>query len=146
MENGAPPRKQKGEKDVEVTMRAETKKAARSAALTAFLCLRFTGSFKRKDRVISPKKRLILITFRMLNIVTSSLMHTVVLANLAYFSLDRICASIPVLKRAESAVIAFSRPATSKENASIWSSKVFASVQSRRSLSSKRDANGLPRR
>jgi hypothetical protein len=37
MENGAPPKEgeQKGEKDVEVTMRAETKKAARSAALTA---------------------------------------------------------------------------------------------------------------
>ena len=39
MENGAPPKEgeQKGEKDVEVTMRAETKKAARSAALTAFV-------------------------------------------------------------------------------------------------------------
>ena len=38
MENGAPPKgEQKREKDVEVTMRAETKKAARSAALTAFV-------------------------------------------------------------------------------------------------------------
>ena len=76
-------------------------------------------------------------------------MHTVVLANLAYFSLDRICASIPVLKRAErdGNCLQSSRNVQGKRFR-FGHRRCFAYGSGRvvRFFLPKRDANGLPRR